>query len=311
MPPPRGPGGPGGPGRGGPGRGGDAPRPSAGGGASTPAGAGQGAGAGGGGAGPGGAAPGGGGPGGGGGGYRGPGGGRGPGRPGGRGPGGRPGGPGRGPGGPGRGPGGPGGGRGPRGGPGGGRDGRGGPDEDREGKLIETVVRINRNAKVVKGGRRFTFSALVTVGDRRGQVGLGYGKANEVPQAVEKAVKDGAKNLFKVPMVAGGTIPHEVIGSFGASRVFMRPAAAGTGVIAGAAVKAVLVASGLQNVLTKSFGSTNPVNLCKAAVDALTSLRTREQVMKLRGVPLDEYAWPKPLPVKTSTTTTTAAGHQA
>jgi small subunit ribosomal protein S5 len=209
----------------------------------------------------------------------------------------------RGPGGKGGRPGGPGGpGGGESGGPGGGggRRGRGGPGgpgggpgRDAEKKYQETVVRINRNAKVVKGGRRFTFSALVVVGDRRGRVGVGQGKANEVPPAVEKGVKDATKNMFAVPLVNGGTIPHEVNGTFGASKVFMRPAAPGTGVIAGAAVKAVLVAAGVQNVLTKTFGSTNPVNVLKATVAALQALRTRETVERLRGAPLDPYAWPK------------------
>jgi small subunit ribosomal protein S5 len=198
-----------------------------------------------------------------------------------------------GPGGPGssgdRGQGGEGGGR--RRGPGG--PGRGSGGEQVEKKYQETVVRINRNAKVVKGGRRFTFSALVVVGDRKGKVGVGQGKANEVPPAVEKGVKDATKSMFSIPLVNGGTIPHEVVGEYGASKVFMRPAAPGTGVIAGAAVKAVLVAGGVQNILTKTFGSTNPVNVLKATVEALRSLRTREEVNRLRGVEVESYAWPK------------------
>jgi small subunit ribosomal protein S5 len=210
---------------------------------------------------------------------------------------------------------------GPRGGGGGSGRGRGGPErgqggsggpsesggrrprgqgsapsgrsEPAEKKFQETVVRINRNAKVVKGGRRFTFSALVVVGDRRGKVGIGQGKANEVPPAVEKGVKDATKNMFAVPLVNGGTIPHAVVGEYGASKVFLRPAAPGTGVIAGAAVKAVLVACGVQNILTKTYGSTNPVNVLKATEQALRSLRTREEAMRLRGVELEPYAWPK------------------
>jgi small subunit ribosomal protein S5 len=151
--------------------------------------------------------------------------------------------------------------------------------------LSETVVKINRCAAVVKGGRRFSFSALVTVGDQAGVVGCGFGKAKMVPNAVEKAVKDGRKHLVRIPMV-GTTIPHEVEGCFCSSKVVLIPAAPGTGVIAGHAVRAVLEAAGIRDILTKSFGSTNPVNLVKATFDGLAQLRTRKQAEKLRGVKL-------------------------
>jgi len=151
--------------------------------------------------------------------------------------------------------------------------------------LSENVVKINRCAAVVKGGRRFSFSALVTVGDQAGVVGCGFGKAKMVPNAVEKAVKDGRKNLVRIPMV-GTTIPHEVAGQFCSSKVVLIPAAPGTGVIAGHAVRAVLEAAGIRDILTKSFGSTNPVNLVKATFDGLAQLRTRKQAEKLRGVKL-------------------------
>jgi len=180
--------------------------------------------------------------------------------------------------------------RGGRGGRGGGR-GRGrGRDRDRgahdrEKEFNEVVVRINRSAKVVKGGRRFSFSALIVVGDKKGRVGFGYGKANEVPPSVEKGIKEATKSLVAVPMI-NGTLPHSVLGRFGASKIFMRPASPGTGVIAGGAVKAVLESAGYTDVLTKTYGSTNPVNLVKAAFDALDNLKTREQVERLRGVSL-------------------------
>jgi small subunit ribosomal protein S5 len=175
-----------------------------------------------------------------------------------------------------------------RGGPGGDeRRGRGGED-DRD-KLIENVVRINRNATVVKGGRRFSFSALVVVGDGKGRVGVGYGKANVVPNAVEKGVKDARKNMFRVPILEG-TIPHEATGRFGASKVLIAPASPGTGIIAGASVRAAVEAAGVKNILTKSYGSTNPINLVKACEVALKSLRTRRDVERLRGVKLDERA---------------------
>ena len=137
----------------------------------------------------------------------------------------------------------------------------------------------------MKGGRRFSFAGLVVVGNGQGKVGWGYGKANEVPPAVEKAIKDGMKNLVEVPL-ASGTIPHRVVGVSGTSRVIMLPANPGTGVIAGASVRAVCESAGIQDVLTKAQGSTNPLNLVKAAINALEQLRTREDVERLRGVSL-------------------------
>ena len=157
--------------------------------------------------------------------------------------------------------------------------------ESNRGELIDKVIKIRRCAAVVKGGRRFSFTALVVVGDTRGRVGWGYGKANEVPPAVEKAVKDGSRNLVEVAMV-GNTVPHEVTGRFGAARVVLVPAGPGTGVIAGAAVRAVCEACGIRDILTKSFGSTNPNNLVKATIDALLKLRTAGEVERLRGVSL-------------------------
>jgi small subunit ribosomal protein S5 len=151
--------------------------------------------------------------------------------------------------------------------------------------LSETVVKINRCAAVVKGGRRFSFSALVTVGDQAGVVGCGFGKAKMVPSAVEKGVKDGRKMLVRIPMV-GTTIPHEVTGEFCSSKVILIPAAPGTGVIAGHAVRAVLESAGVRDILTKSYGSTNPINLVKATFDGLAQLRTRKQAEKMRGVSL-------------------------
>ena len=156
---------------------------------------------------------------------------------------------------------------------------------EQEHGLYEQVIKIRRCAKVVKGGRRFSFNALVVVGDRQGRVGYGYGKANEVPAAVEKALKDGQRRMKQIAR-KGRTIPHRVIGRFGASKVIMIPARPGTGVIAGAAVRAVCEAAGIQDILTKAHGSTNPINLVKAAINGLEQLRTKEQVEKQRGVKL-------------------------
>ena len=149
--------------------------------------------------------------------------------------------------------------------------------------LSETVVKINRCAAVVKGGRRFSFSALVTVGDQAGVVGWGFGKAKQVPNAVEKSVKDARKQLVRIPMI-GTTIPHEVIGKFCASKVMLIPAAPGTGVIASAQVRAVLESAGIRDILTKCYGSNNPVNVVKATFDGLAQLRTKKQAERLRGV---------------------------
>jgi len=153
------------------------------------------------------------------------------------------------------------------------------------GQLIEKVLSVRRCAAVVKGGRRFSFTALVVVGDGMGKVGWGYGKANEVPPAVAKAIKDGMRRMKPVTVI-DGTIPHKVWGEFGAAKVVLIPAGPGTGVIAGAAVRAVCEAAGIKNILTKSYGNTNPINLVKATMNALEQLRSRAEVQRLRGTSL-------------------------
>ncbi|MEM6778051.1 MAG: 30S ribosomal protein S5 [Planctomycetota bacterium] len=155
--------------------------------------------------------------------------------------------------------------------------------------LLDRVVKIKRCAAVVKGGRRFSFAAMVVVGNGQGQVGWGYGKANEVPPSVQKAQKQASRSMIHVPLV-DGSIPHQVWGQYGAAKVVLIPAGAGTGIIAGQAVRAVCEACGIHDILTKSYGTNNPVTLVKATLDAMGKLRTREQVAALRGLQPDDLA---------------------
>lgn len=164
------------------------------------------------------------------------------------------------------------------------------PNRDRRDEFEERVITINRVTKVVKGGRRFRFSALVVVGDKKGRVGFGQGTANEVPDAIRKAIDNAKQNLITVKLV-DGTIPHENIGRFGAGEVFMRPASAGTGVIAGGAVRDIMELAGVADVLTKNIGTRTPINMVRATFDALETMRTIEEIAELRGKKIEEIRY--------------------
>lgn len=155
-------------------------------------------------------------------------------------------------------------------------------DREREKEFEERVVTINRVTKVVKGGRRFRFAALVVIGDKKGRVGFGTGKANEVPDAIKKALEDAKKNVFNVAIVNGTTIPHEIVGKFGAGEILLRPASEGTGVIAGGAVRDVLELAGFSDILSKCLGSRTPINMVSATINALKNLKTIEETARLR-----------------------------
>jgi small subunit ribosomal protein S5 len=164
---------------------------------------------------------------------------------------------------------------------------RGRPSSQEDSEFEDKVIHINRCAKVVKGGRRFSFAAIVVVGDKKGQVGVGLGKAGEVPEAIKKAGKQAKKNLMKIPM-EGSTIPHEIIGEFGASKVLMKPAPEGTGIIASSSVRAILEVAGIQNILTKSIRRDNPHNVVRATLEGLRGLRTMAEIAKARGKTVGE-----------------------